>query len=328
MKDRSLSKNNTLSLYTLLCKACKVYKAKDNLKDVGCAGGKFQRFSPSNISVYNEETVLDVIESVNIIFAKSTFNFNEKNKRKLTPMICFECYLELEKELLKLDGIGKVRATHLIQLSALLGLIPLHFYVYLPVHMEGGTGKFMLQELGYKNNSAFLNKYQEDLIYLQKIYGLNFTSNMFENMACILGRGKEVHDIFYYLPWVTKDRDKKHLVVTDKTNIQLTFRINVKSIKNIELLCRSNNKESTVLTTIPSSSSSNVLEFKKTRQKDFGSIDGFFLAENGHTVNHIWMDTQYCNDINIIRDLNIMLPQFERFYEHVRKQIWRLTFYI
>ena len=118
-------------------------------------------------------------------------------------------------------------------------------------------------------------------------------------MACILGRGKEVHDIFYYLPWVTKDRDKKHLVVTDKTNIQLTFRINVKSIKNIELLCRSNNKESTVLTTIPSSSSSNVLEFKKTRQKDFG-IEGFLLADNGHIVNHIWMDKQYCNDINII----------------------------
>ena len=194
--------------------------------------------------------------------------------------------------------------------------------------MEGGTGKFMLQELGYKKNSAYLNKYQEDLTYLQQIYGINFTSNMFENMACILGRGKEVHDIFYYLPWVTKDIDNKHPVVTDTTNIQLTFRINVKSIKNIELLCRSNNKESTVLTTIPSSSSSNVLEFKKTRQKDFGSIDGFLLAENGHTVNHIWMDTQYCNDINIIRDLNIKLPQFERFYEQVRKQIWRLTFYI
>ena len=144
-------------------------------------------FLPSNISVYNKDTVLDVIESVNNIFAKSTFNFNEKNKRKLTPMICFECYLELEKELLKLDGIGKVRATHLIQLSALLGLIPLHFYVYIPVHMEGGTGKFMLQELGYKKNSAYLNKYQEDLTYLQQIYGINFTSNMFENMACILG---------------------------------------------------------------------------------------------------------------------------------------------
>ena len=99
----------------------------------------------TNISVYNEEKVLGVINIINKLFAETTYNFNEKKKRKLTLMICFECYLELEKELLKLDGIGKVRATHLIQLSALLGLIPLQFYVYLPAHMEGGTGEFMLK---------------------------------------------------------------------------------------------------------------------------------------------------------------------------------------
>ena len=124
MKHESPKRNNH-SLYTLLCNACKVYKVKDNLRDVGCAGGIFQRFSPSNISVYNEEKVLGVINRINKLFAQTTYNFNEKKKRKLTLMICFECYLKLEKELLKLDGIGKVRATHLIQLSALLGLLPL-----------------------------------------------------------------------------------------------------------------------------------------------------------------------------------------------------------
>ena len=71
--------------------------------------------------------------------------------------------------------------------------------------MSGGTRKFMLEELGYDKSSSCLQQYAKDLAFLQQIYSINFTSNMFENMACILGRGKEVNDLFYYIPWVTSD---------------------------------------------------------------------------------------------------------------------------
>ena len=308
------SKKNKYSLYTLLCKACEDYKMKDNCKDVGCTGGIFQRFSPSNNSSYTEDQVHNEINKLNKLFAETTYKFQAKMKKKITPLLCFQSYLDLEKELLKLDGIGKFRATHLIQLSALLGLIPLHFYVYLPIHMSGGTGKFMSEELGYDKNSSYLQQYASDLTFLQQIYGINFTSNMFENMTCILGRGKEVYDLFYYLPWVSSDLKNNKPTITNDTNIQLTFRINVKSIKNIELLCRSNKKDSTVLSTILTTTTSNVLKYNKIKQNEL-SQDKYLLSDTGHVVDHTWMNNQYCNDSNTVQNLNITLPKFEDFYD-------------
>lgn len=180
--------------------------------------------------------------------------------------------------------------------------------------MSGGTGKFMSEELGYDKSSSYLQQYASDLTFLQQIYGINFTSNMFENMTCILGRGKEVYDLFYYLPWVSSDLKNNKPTITNDTNIQLTFRINVKSIKNIELLCRSNKKDSTVLSTILTTTTSNVLKYNKIKQNEL-SQDKYLLSDTGHVVDHTWMNNQYCNDSNTVQNLNITLPKFEDFYD-------------
>ena len=122
-----------------------------------------------------------------------------------------------------MKGIGPVRASHLIQLASLLGVIPLYYYVFLPSHLEGGTGTFLKEELGFDNihksdKDTLLEKHTLEMNQLNDIYGYNFTSNMFENMCCILGRGenKATYDIYYYLPWV------KNKILTTTTAIQFS----------------------------------------------------------------------------------------------------------
>ena len=304
MQSRMSHINARDSLYIQLSRACKKYKVKDNWNDVGCGGGGFERFSPSNNLIYDEEKVASYIQSLNEIFADVTCNFETKKEKKLTPRICFDCYYELEEKLLstfKGGGIGKVRVSHLIQLSALLGLIPLHFYVYMPIHLSGGTGFFLKNELGYLGNKIDTDQYLKDLTLLQSIYGLNFTSNMFENMSCILGRKNEVKDVFYYLPWIKKDDNSVSPKITEKTYVQLTFRVNVKTIKNIELLCVSDGKPSTVISTQPPNSFRPVLQYSNN---------------GGHSINADWMLNQYNND-RTKHKVTYSLPKFDNFYNSV-----------
>ena len=308
------------SLYTLLAKACKKYKVKDNWSDVGCGGGGYERFSPSSNLIYREEKVRSIIHSLNKIFAETTCDFEEKLQKKLTPSICFNSYFELETKLLTIfegSGIAKVRVCHLIQLSALLGLIPFHFYVYLPIHMSGGTGSYLTNELGYCGNKINMEQYIQDLTLLQNIYGINFTSNMFENISCILGRKKEVYDVFYFLPWVTKDNEDDIPHLSDKSSVQLTFRVNVKTIKNIELLCVSNRKESTVLSAQSSKSSLPVLQYHKTKMSESKHDCMFLIAESGHTVNDEWMLDQYKSVFTTDQNITYSLPNFDHFYNDV-----------
>ena len=113
-------------------------------------------------------------------------------------MHCFITYLQLSEKLIKIVGIGPVRSSHIIQLSSLLGLIPIQMYVYLPIHRNyknGGPSKFVLNELGWSfkdiSDHNFLVLYEKELLHLQDLFNINFTSNMFENLSCILGQSKE-----------------------------------------------------------------------------------------------------------------------------------------
>ena len=60
-------------------------------------------------------------------------------------------YMKLENHIEGIKGIGKIRGSHIIQLSALLGLIPLQLYTYLPMHNQGGTGKFLKEKFKWNN---------------------------------------------------------------------------------------------------------------------------------------------------------------------------------
>ena len=113
-------------------------------------------------------------------------------------------------------GIGGVRANHLICLSSLLGLLPIEFYIKVPVHLDGGTGVCTKQILKTEHSNLLNNK-QKRRDYLQqklsdwnteivKTYGVLFNKdiapNIIENTLCIMGRGIPRVDVFYYLPYI------------------------------------------------------------------------------------------------------------------------------
>ena len=131
------------------------------------------------------------------------------------------------------NGIGQFRTGHLIQLSALLGLLPLDFYVYVPLHTNGGTGNFINKYMMTGVNAVSATTQQpsiddkmilftdSEMKRLQSLFNNNFTGNMLENTACIIGRTMKKKDVFYYLPWY--DPVKKEL--TNANSLQLMFYI-------------------------------------------------------------------------------------------------------
>ena len=314
------------SLYSNLVAQCKNIKGITKDVDVGC--GPFNRFSPSNTRSFNDERANEICEQLNNWFGTATHRIQKiQSSKKLCPVDVFECYQELSNNLSKIDGVKFLRASHIIQLSSLLGLIPLQYYVYLPVHSGGGTGDFFCNEFGYtysKDNTTIFQKYINELSSLQGIYGQNFTSNMFENLACILGRGKPRKDIYYFLPWICKDSDRNP-VIDQVTHMQLTFYIKVQDINNISLVCKSNSKESIVISTQKTTTdpSDNLISFNKVIYRNASTKqDVLVLAESGHFINHSWMESQYeileprhLNNFSIFKQTQ--LPLFESFYTTV-----------
>ena len=314
------------SLYSNLVAQCKNIKGTTKDVDVGC--GPFNRFSPSNTRSFNDERANEICKQLNNWFGTATHRIQKiQSSKKLCPVDVFECYQELSNNLSKIDGVKFLRASHIIQLSSLLGLIPLQYYVYLPVHSGGGTGDFFCNEFGYtysKDNTTIFQKYINELSSLQGIYGQNFTSNMFENLACILGRGKPRKDIYYFLPWICKDSDCNP-VIDQVTHVQLTFYIKVQDINNISLVCKSNSKESIVISTQKTTTdpSDNLISFNKVIYRNASTKqDVLVLAESGHFINHSWMESQYeileprhLNNFSIFKQTQ--LPLFESFYTTV-----------
>ena len=102
--------------------------------------------------------------------------------------------------------------------------------------------------------------------------------------------------------------------LTKTTNMQLTFRLKVKDIRHISLVCKSNGKESVVL-----SSDTSVLSYKYDSRDDENS-NILYLAKDGHTMNNSWIENQYRE---VISDKYMMLkdktnlPSFDLFYEEV-----------
>ena len=175
----------------------------------------------------------------------------------------------------------------------------------MPVHTDGGTGAFWKNEFGFQSmkNDDFDDSYQNELLQLQNIFGLNFTSNMFENLSCILGRERKPNDLFYYLPWLTLD-ENGNWIVTEKTNMQLTFRLKVKDIRNISLVCKSNGKEIEAL-----SSTYSVLNYNKDATDEFT-----------HDIDHDWICSHYrhtiADEYSKLKKEN-ELERFESFYDEV-----------
>ena len=130
----------------------------------------------------------------------------------------------------RIPGIGDLRSIHLIVLSALVGILPLEFYIYVPMHYSAASKKFLDNEMDYQNyNHSIKDRNNQDKLLswtanemkeLQLHFTKNFTPNMLENAACIISRTNAKKDVFYCLPWY--DHTTNQLTAAD---IQLCFRL-------------------------------------------------------------------------------------------------------
>ena len=198
----------------------------------------------------------------------------------------------------------------------------MHIYQFISKEEQENCSRMNLDMTVEKANQL-ITLYTEELLQLQDIYGPNFTSNMFENMACWLGRSRSPSDVYYYLPWVQKDSDNND-VLCQVSTMQLTFFVKVKDINHISLMCKSNNNLTTVLESqAVSNPNNNIFKFNKTINNASTTENIAILAEGGHIINKEWFDSQYqvtTDKItpNYIIFKDFKLQRFEEYYDTVR----------
>ena len=219
----------------LLKYVSKSIQIKNKEKDVG--SGNHNRHSPSSNSTLNAKDRKGILK-----FMISTYaSFTEKmtSKKKTTFRDKLQLFADLQKLLSdRIPGIADVRSMHLIVLSALVGILPLEFYIYVPMHYSCAPKKFLDNEMDYQNyNHSKEDKTNQDKLLswtanemkeLQLHFSKNFTPNMLENTACIISRTNAKKDVFYCLPWY--DHTTNQLTAAD---IQLCFRLKREETRNV-----------------------------------------------------------------------------------------------
>ena len=304
-------------IYYKLKNKCESYNKKKNDIDVG-SGGSFCRFVTSNNRVYNLTEYQSSIDIVANAVALSLKLFHA-NKKRLNILSMFEYFGKVQEMIETMDGFGPVRSSHMIQFLSLVGMIPLQYYVCLPIHMSGGTGKFIEQLKWTKINMH--DKCNNEVESLQKIYGCNFTPNMFENLCCILGRSRKRKDIFYHLPWVTKDSDGSKQVSTN-TKIQFSFCIKVININNIFMTCKSSThaKEEVVLTSLSTQNSKSIISYNFPSM--YEQVPTHCLENKNHKLDLEWLENQstiiaYLSEqMNQLHINHCNIPSFQDLYNN------------
>jgi hypothetical protein len=209
-----------------------------SLKDAGA--GPENRFQPSNTQIFDEKEVVRVVSRMRTIFdnysniMRSTCEVTTKaDKRKEMMLNHHNLSVALAREI---DGIREFRGNQIISLAALVGLLPLEFYVNIPMHLGGGPGNFMREHMNWsiisdkyagKHDSIKIITWSAETVdKMNDLFGSQFTSNLLENASCIIGRKTDKHDLHFVLPWT-----KGNLTNCFKWHHQLEFRV-VPSIKN------------------------------------------------------------------------------------------------
>ena len=221
--------DNHHHLYVHLASLCCTLRGKPkSVKDVG--SGEYNRHQPSSTTLFTEKEVNNAVSIMKALYKIYKLKLKDVKTNKLRNTL--QLFESLQNELMKkISGLGATRSMHLILLSLLVGILPLDYYVNVPMHLSGGPKNFLMEMMDYSNfKSSENNTAKKDMLLswtvtelklLQELFSKELTPNMFENVSCMIGRKSQKYDVFYYLPWY--DLDTK-LMLDD--NIQLCFRVN------------------------------------------------------------------------------------------------------
>ena len=234
MVEKDDAKGSSDSFYHQLVKECcsvkhKIFNAYN--KDVGA--GSYNRFQPSNCKILNEVQVQCAVTHLRMLFNDLSNSMSMAKDTQSKYKLVLHALNLIKDECEILPGIGKFRGAHLLQLSTLVGLLPFEYYVYIPLHPEGGTGNFLKETLklsDYLSESkgtptrlteeVLLDWTVAEMKHMQNLFSLDYTGNLNENLHCILGRNSQKKDVGYQLPWY--DHCSNTLTPRD---IQLAFRV-------------------------------------------------------------------------------------------------------
>lgn len=215
MRPPASRRNNRVSFYTLLAETCATIKGKVGdlyqMKDIGAGGGN--RFGPSNAKVYDEKTVSKIVDYLletlrSYDSEMDSISVNQTKKEGIFKRLKLtESLIKLLAENKLLKSISNIRSAHLVQIASLFGLISLEFYVYIPPHFGGGTGKFLRDHLGVdeynmsKTENGLIDWFSGFLMELQNAFNRDVTSNIVEQTFCYSARGKLRKD--HWLQYIT-----------------------------------------------------------------------------------------------------------------------------
>jgi hypothetical protein len=275
LNSTTRNENHKHLYFHLATLCCKLREKAEAVKDVG--SGEYNRHQPSSTTLFTEGEINKAIMSMKQLYAMYELKLKDVKTNKLRNML--QLFDSLQKELIsEIMGLGAMRSMHMILLSSLVGLLPLEYYVNVPMHMSGGPKTFLTEMMNYssfKHSEKDTTKKDKLLAWtvteikvLQELFTKEFTPNMFENVSCMIGRKSQKYDVFYFLPWY--DIDKKSMTCD---NIQLCFRVNGKKTGNWVLEAFDGNNIYTFLSS--RNPGKNIVKFAR---------DGFEIADKGHIV--------------------------------------------
>ena len=175
-------------------------KPFEEVKDIGA--GKHPRFQVSDTILLKKDEVKESVQQILDLCNRFHTEFRHRNNMD-EEMLHRVNYFTAE--CMKINGIGSLRGQMMVQLCALFGLVPLHFYTYLPIHLNGGPGHFMKDGMnwGKGNRKSNLLRWNADIMAeLHSLYNKELTYNMLENAACEIGRNTTPNDLHFNIPRV------------------------------------------------------------------------------------------------------------------------------
>ena len=197
-------------MYKMLTEVCLELNPTKNSCDKDVGSSKYNRHQTTATTLLSSSEVKEVISIM-----KSDFSiYREKMtcSKRLVLRERLELFHDLQQRLIKsIPGIAQIRSMHLILISSLVGILPLEFYINVPMHHSGGPQTFLEKEMNYSNydhcdrdkskSAKLLTWTAVELNMLQILFTKNLTANMFENAACMISRGSKKVDVFYFMPW-------------------------------------------------------------------------------------------------------------------------------
>ena len=187
-------------------------------------------------------------------------------------------------------GIGDVRSMTMINFASLLGILPLDYYVYVPMHLSGGPGKFLKNEMswdlvvssipGETISEKLCEWTNRELKEMQELFTSELFPNMYENGSCIISRGIIRDDPYFMLPWYDCNSKK----VTEP-KFQLCFRVIGHKRNTFELEVFDGCSRHIIISSLSPERSQVKYNFKDSGE----------MTETSHTLNKCFFNSLFKN---------------------------------